>query len=807
MSRAALPAATSMDPTCRDVLIMGVAGSGQSGFGREVQIAVDELSLNISSKKTVRSMALNYPAASIDVLKDDLAIALLLQSPWNYFASVGDGTVSLINHLSDEALRCPDEKWVLVGYSQGALVINQTSSFLSSWAWRISGVIMIADPARTATSGRPNYGNAQPGNGITVALPAYPAAHYSSALSGLTVDVCNEVDVVCDFSNLSLAGVLYNKGTEVHSGYTTSTIQLATAPATARAIQAQPAAQMFQPQAVSTGYGKILVSWSPARERGLSVTAYRLILTSTDVQFPRVVDQPANATSATISDLRGGSTYSITISAMSGYQSSLASPPFVIKVPPTPPEIIYAPTLKSRTTTSLTLSWGAPSFDGGSPLTGYRITAEESPTTVGGKVMSTVVPIDGTRSGTIGGLKPGTFYHVVVDPCNAVGCAENSEPNAFMTEPKVFQPPKDAGSLIAVSPSRLLDTRASAAVGADSTVSFQVGGVNGVPADVSAVVFNLTVTEAKSFGFVTAYASGTARPNASNVNFAEGQTVPNSVTVPVGADGKVTLFNRSSGSVQLIADVSGYYLPGTPTAPGTFQGIGPSRLLDTRASAAVGADSTVSFQVGGVNGVPADVSAVVFNLTVTEAKSFGFVTAYASGTARPNASNVNFAEGQTVPNSVTVPVGADGKVTLFNRSSGSVQLIADVSGYYLPGTPTAPGTFQGIGPSRLLDTRASAAVGADSTVSFLVGGVNGVPADVSAVVFNLTVTEAKSFGFVTAYASGTARPNASNVNFAEGQTVPNSVTVPVGADGKVTLFNRSSGSVQLIADVSGYYLR
>jgi alpha-tubulin suppressor-like RCC1 family protein len=294
------------------------------------------------------------------------------------------------------------------------------------------------------------------------------------------------------------------------------------------------------------------------------------------------------------------------------------------------------------------------------------------------------------------------------------------------------------------------------------------------------------------------------------VNFSAGQIVPNSVTVPVGADGKVTLFNRSSGTVQLIADISGYFLSGVANAPGTFQAISPARLLDTRSTTAVGPDSSVSFQVGGVDfgvfKIPADASSVVFNLTVADAKSFGFITAHGSGTPRPNASNLNFSAGQIVPNSVTVPIGADGKVTLFNRSSGTVQLIADVSGYYLPGTAAVPGAFQGVSPARLLDTRSSAAVAPDSPVSFQVGGASGIPTDVAAVVFNLTVADARSFGFITAYASGSTRPNASNVNFSAGQIVPNSVTVPVGADGKVTLFNRSGGTVQLIADVSGYYL-
>jgi hypothetical protein len=365
--------------------------------------------------------------------------------------------------------------------------------------------------------------------------------------------------------------------------------------------------------------------------------------------------------------------------------------------------------------------------------------------------------------------------------------------------------PSAPGSQVGVIPFRALDTRKTAPVGADSTVSFQVGGVNGIPADVSAVVFNLTATEASSFGFVSAYASGSPRPNASNLNYGAGQTVAILVTVPVGPDGKVTLFNRSSGTAQLIADVSGYYIAGTPTAAGTLQPAAPSRFLDTRKTAPVGADSAVSFQVAGVNGIPTDVSAVVFNMTVTEASSFGFVSAYASGSPQPNASNLNYAAGQTVANLVTVPVGPDGKVALFNRSAGTAQLIADVSGYYKAGSPIAAGTLQPIAPSRFLDTRKTGPVAADSAVSFQVGGVAGIPSNVSAVVFNMTLTEAKSFGFVSAYASGSPRPNASNLNYGGGQTIPNLVTVPVGADGKVTLFNRSAGTAQLIADVSGYY--
>ena len=57
----------------------------------------------------------------------------------------------------------------------------------------------------------------------------------------------------------------------------------------------------------------------------------------------------------------------------------------------------------------------------------------------------------------------------------------------------------------------------------------------------------------------------------------------------------------------------------------------------------------------------------------------------ASGTPRPQTSNLNLQAGQNIPNLVIVPVGPDGKIQLYNGSGGTVQLIADVAGYILSG--------------------------------------------------------------------------------------------------------------------------
>ena len=109
-------------------------------------------------------------------------------------------------------------------------------------------------------------------------------------------------------------------------------------------------------------------------------------------------------------------------------------------------------------------------------------------------------------------------------------------------------------------------------------------------------------------GNVTVYADRSSKPTTSNLNYVKGQTVPNLVLAPVGADGKVAL-TVSGGTVQLIADASGYVVaPATglaSTAAGTIQPVStPARLLDTRiglgaAKGAVTSGHTVSLQVAG----------------------------------------------------------------------------------------------------------------------------------------------------------------------------------------------------------------
>ncbi|WP_375491951.1 hypothetical protein [uncultured Jatrophihabitans sp.] len=328
----------------------------------------------------------------------------------------------------------------------------------------------------------------------------------------------------------------------------------------------------------------------------------------------------------------------------------------------------------------------------------------------------------------------------------------------------------------------------------------------------SAVAINLTVTGAADGGYLTAYAAGAARPTTSNLDFAAKKTVANLAIVPISSDDKITIYNGSSGSTPVIGDVVGYYTAGSTPPPGGFASVAPSRVLDTRSrlgASTPGANATIGVQVGGRGGVPSSgVSAVAVNLTVTRAAKGGYLTAYAAGAARPVASNVNFPAGSTVATLAVVPVGSDGKINIFNGSGGSTPVIGDVAGYYRSGTAARAGTFTAVPPARVLDTRSgngASTPGAQATIDVQVAGRGGVPAGrISAVVLNLTVTRPTRSGYVTAFADGEDRPTASNLNFGTGSTVANLAVVPVGDDGKISIYNGSTGSSPVIADVTGY---
>jgi hypothetical protein len=269
----------------------------------------------------------------------------------------------------------------------------------------------------------------------------------------------------------------------------------------------------------------------------------------------------------------------------------------------------------------------------------------------------------------------------------------------------------------------------------------------------------------------------------------------------------VSLYHQG-GTNDLVADVVGYY---SPLSGSYFTAVTPVRALDTRngtgaALARVAQGGQVSLQITGSNGVPNDATGVVLNVTAVSPNVAGYVTVYPNGVSRPEASNLNFVPGDTVPNLVIVGIGSAGKVNLFN-ANGTVDLIADIVGYYSPDN-TAKQFFP-ITPVRALDTRIGTggfnnAVGQGQSIDLVVRGANGIPNSATAVVMNTTAVTPTGGSFLTVWPTGVSRPLASNLNYVPGDIVPNLVQVGIGGNGKVSLFN-NAGAVNLVADLTGYF--
>ena len=310
--------------------------------------------------------------------------------------------------------------------------------------------------------------------------------------------------------------------------------------------------------------------------------------------------------------------------------------------------------------------------------------------------------------------------------------------------------------------------RRPARPGDNGTITVQITNRAGIPANATAVVLNVTATNTTGPGFVTAYPAGQTLPLASNLNPERaGQNIPNLVTVPIGTGGQIAVFTLTKADI--IVDAFGYYTPATTAKAGRYVPAGPVRAYDSRQSRGpLGAGETVNVPLDKF--IDKDATAVVLNVTATDATADGYYTVFAAGTTRPPTSNLNVVKGGTVPNQVIVPVSKTG-VDIYSFAGGHV--IVDVFGYFTGDSAASSddGLYVPVAPTRFLDTRTDdnplgpkQRLFAGWTVEMNVIGRSNIPYSVSALVANTTVVNTRDAGFTTVYPAGTPRPLTSNLN-------------------------------------------
>ncbi|GAA0681544.1 hypothetical protein GCM10010193_39180 [Kitasatospora atroaurantiaca] len=271
--------------------------------------------------------------------------------------------------------------------------------------------------------------------------------------------------------------------------------------------------------------------------------------------------------------------------------------------------------------------------------------------------------------------------------------------------------------------------------------------------------------------------------------------------------------------MDLIADITGYFARSFSNG---YTATNPGRLVDTRlgvgtAKGSVRSGGSFTVQIAGnnVGPLPADgVTAVALNVTVTGPQGGGSLTVFPNGTGLPTASNRNYSPGQTIANAVIAPVGADGKIKIYNGSWGSADVVVDVVGYYSPARASA---YLPITPFRWLDTRSWGKGPPYDSSRYHIYSRFGDPGD-TGFVLNTTVTNTTGGGYLTVspdpnnidaykgkYAGRPNRPLVSTLNWKKGETVSNLVHATPGPGGIIDVWNTGTGSTDLVVDVFGYY--
>jgi hypothetical protein len=357
-----------------------------------------------------------------------------------------------------------------------------------------------------------------------------------------------------------------------------------------------------------------------------------------------------------------------------------------------------------------------------------------------------------------------------------------------------------------------------------STVTFTAVGVGACRLGDSAVAINVTATGAVAPGFVQVFPAGGGVPGATSTLDVDhaGQTVASLGIVGVDSAGRVSVYTQSS--TQLVVDVLGCYGRTTGSVTGRLIPVDPVRVLDTRTGVGAGGATTPIRPGGSVDVhvpysvVPLAEFGVVLTLTATETRAPGYIQVLPlRGTTRVGAtSNLNIDRvGETVANTVIVPLRLNNTFTIFSQSGAHV--VADVVGF-ISGTFRVGNLNQGllvpIPPRRLADSRtARSPFAAGATFTIPVAGRRPLPAVApTAIAGTITATNTTAAGYVQMIPTGspTAIGATSSLNINGPHRTVAAATVvaarnPFAATSNGLVTVHTQRATDIVYDVTGYF--
>jgi subtilisin family serine protease len=191
---------------------------------------------------------------------------------------------------------------------------------------------------------------------------------------------------------------------------------------TPRAVPAAPSGVT-----ATAGNKQVALAWrAPSSNGGAAITGYRIEMSKGTAPFTTIVANTASTSlRRTVTGLTNGASYRFRVRAINAVGASAPSAATAKVVPRTKPSAPRAVKAEAGVR-SVSLSWKAPSSNGGAPITGYRILVSRN----GGKYTTSVKNTKSTkRLRTVTTLTSGANYRFKVAAINVAGVSKPSTPS------------------------------------------------------------------------------------------------------------------------------------------------------------------------------------------------------------------------------------------------------------------------------------------------------------------------------------------------------------------------------------------
>jgi len=182
-------------------------------------------------------------------------------------------------------------------------------------------------------------------------------------------------------------------------------------------------------QTCTAGNAQAMINWQAPVNNGYDLSGPKYTVSvqpagsNPDITLGNTTTfDPSSTFSATIYGLNNGTQYTVTVTCTNSVGSASASTTVQPRTVPNPPNLVkYMCQLNNKTNT-FTLSWSAPSFDGGSPVTNYAISVSAYINSKWTVVVPTIMQDPSILQYTTPLLQvPDYYYNISLNAINVAG--------------------------------------------------------------------------------------------------------------------------------------------------------------------------------------------------------------------------------------------------------------------------------------------------------------------------------------------------------------------------------------------------